>query len=299
MRPDAGVEARRRLAGLEAREAEDALLGLAGRPVVEDLLVRARRDARPPAAAARPGRRARCRPRRACRGAPDGQAATHAGIQAVVADARQVEEHQPLDREQLLRARRRSGRPGSDRSRRRPAIRPDRRPSSDPPRDRSCFPVISEIGRAVGWSSPCGRIEQIAGSRRSTARSSRPCVGMVRMVEDVGDDRARGRSTCSRRSAVAPLPPAAVLRPGPPTASDSRCRAWSRRCSTTCIRRPCGRSRRSCRQCCRCGSRCTCRGERPSTSWDRTFMSAPGHHVDPASLRTSTCVSRLQPTGPQ
>ena len=49
--PDAGFRAHGRLAGLDARIAEDALLRLAGRPVVIDLLVRAAGDAHAPAAA--------------------------------------------------------------------------------------------------------------------------------------------------------------------------------------------------------------------------------------------------------
>ena len=48
---DAGLAAHRRLAGLDARVAEDALLGLAALPVVVDLLVRAARHAHAPAAA--------------------------------------------------------------------------------------------------------------------------------------------------------------------------------------------------------------------------------------------------------
>ena len=49
--PDAGLRAHRRLAGLDARIAEDALLGFAARPVVVDLLVGAARHAHAPAAA--------------------------------------------------------------------------------------------------------------------------------------------------------------------------------------------------------------------------------------------------------
>src|SRR5690606_31438416 len=52
--------------------------------------------------------------------------------------------------------------------------------------------------------------------------------------------------------------------PDLPTWWGSRCRAWFRRCSTTCIPRLCGRSTRSCRQCCTCGSQCTYRDETPS-----------------------------------
>jgi hypothetical protein len=48
---DAGLRAHRGLAGLDARVAEDALLGLARFPVVVDLLVRAAGDAHAPAAA--------------------------------------------------------------------------------------------------------------------------------------------------------------------------------------------------------------------------------------------------------
>ena len=64
--PDAGLRADRRLADLDPRVAERALLGLAGAVVEVDLLVRAAGDAVAPAAAACPGRRARCRPPRAC-----------------------------------------------------------------------------------------------------------------------------------------------------------------------------------------------------------------------------------------
>src|SRR5205085_5705068 len=49
---DAGVETCRRLPGLQTREAEDALLGFPGVPVIEHLLVRAGRDARAPPSAA-------------------------------------------------------------------------------------------------------------------------------------------------------------------------------------------------------------------------------------------------------
>src|SRR5690606_27354468 len=49
--PDAGLGADGRHAGLDAREAEDALLGLAALPVEVDLLVRAAADAHAPAAA--------------------------------------------------------------------------------------------------------------------------------------------------------------------------------------------------------------------------------------------------------
>ena len=81
-------------------KAEDALLGLAREPVEVGLLVRAGRDARAPGAAlllvdqhdavlAALVQRA---------GRTGGHAAR---VQAVVADARQVEEHQPLDADQL------------------------------------------------------------------------------------------------------------------------------------------------------------------------------------------------------
>src|SRR5262249_25921844 len=96
-----GMEAGRRLSGLEAREAEDALLGLPGIPVIKHLLVRACRNARAPAAAAvlvdkhdavlaaliESAGRAR---RHTCR------------IQPVVADARKVKEDQAFHSEQLL-----------------------------------------------------------------------------------------------------------------------------------------------------------------------------------------------------
>src|SRR5690606_25758166 len=49
--PHAGLAAHGGLAGLDARVAEDALLGLAALPVVVDLLVRAAADAHAPAAA--------------------------------------------------------------------------------------------------------------------------------------------------------------------------------------------------------------------------------------------------------
>ena len=49
--PDAGLRAHRRLPRLDARIAEDALLGFAARPVVVDLLVGAARHAHAPAAA--------------------------------------------------------------------------------------------------------------------------------------------------------------------------------------------------------------------------------------------------------
>ena len=99
--PNTGVGAGRRLTGLHAREAEYALLGLAGGPVVEDFLVRAGRDTHPPGSAlvlvdqhntvlatlvdstARTG--------------------SHTGrVQAVVADTREVVEHHPLDLCHLL-----------------------------------------------------------------------------------------------------------------------------------------------------------------------------------------------------
>ena len=92
--PDAGLRADRRLADLDPRVAERALLGLAGAVVEVDLLVRAARDAVAPAAAAvlvdehdavllalvHRARRAR------------GDAG---GVQAVLADPRQ-EEHERL-----------------------------------------------------------------------------------------------------------------------------------------------------------------------------------------------------------
>ena len=92
--PDAGLRADRRLADLDARVAERALLGLAGAVVEVDLLVRAARDAVAPAAAAvlvdeddavllalvHRARRARGDARR---------------VQAVLADPRQ-EEHERL-----------------------------------------------------------------------------------------------------------------------------------------------------------------------------------------------------------
>src|SRR5215475_5881032 len=45
------IRADRRLAGLDARIAEDALLGLAGSPIVIDFLVRTARHTHPPATA--------------------------------------------------------------------------------------------------------------------------------------------------------------------------------------------------------------------------------------------------------
>ena len=51
---------------------------------------------------------------------------------------------------------------------------------------------------------------------------------------------------------------------GPPNVSGIPYPAWSPRCSSTCTRCPCGRSRCSCTRWCRCGSRCIYPGERPS-----------------------------------
>ena len=99
--PHARVHARRCLAALEPRVAEDALLALAGRPVEVGLLVGTRRDAEPPgtttllveqhhavfAALVERARRTRGDARR---------------VQAVVADSRQVEEDDLVDVEDLL-----------------------------------------------------------------------------------------------------------------------------------------------------------------------------------------------------
>ena len=100
---DARLEAGRRLAALDPRVAADALLGLALRPGVERLLARARRHAHPPPAAGLavdehdPVLAALVdRAGRAGRGA--------GGVEAVVARARQVEEDEPLERQQRLRS---------------------------------------------------------------------------------------------------------------------------------------------------------------------------------------------------
>ena len=144
------------LADLDAREAERALLGLAGAVVEVDLLVRAAGHAHPPAAAAvlvdqhdavlgalvdRPGR--------AGRGA--------GRVEAVLADARQEEQERLLVLVlHLSETCRRIGSPA--------AI------SLPPPRASSQFadqvtfvssPVISDLGRATGVSLPARRGEQV------------------------------------------------------------------------------------------------------------------------------------------
>ena len=122
---DAGLRADGRLADLDAREAERALLGLAGAMVEVHLLVRAAGDAHPPAPAAvlvdqhdavlgplvdragRAGRRA-------------------GGVEAVLADAGQEEQERLL----VLLAYRAGELAGSGRRRRSRCRRPGSRPSS-------------------------------------------------------------------------------------------------------------------------------------------------------------------------
>ena len=87
---DAGLRADRRLALLDPRVAERALLRLAGLVVEVDLLVRAGRHAHAASRGSRPGRRARCRPRTACTSRRTGRPRRRR-VQAVLADARQVE----------------------------------------------------------------------------------------------------------------------------------------------------------------------------------------------------------------
>src|SRR6185437_10316871 len=91
-----GVEAGRRLAALKARIAQDALLGLAGRPVEVGLLVRATGDAHAPCTAALLAHQHHAvlaalveRALRTRRHA--------ARIEAVIADARQIEKHRAVD----------------------------------------------------------------------------------------------------------------------------------------------------------------------------------------------------------
>ena len=102
-------------------------------------------------------------------------------------------------------------------------------------------------------------IEQVVVASRSRARSSRPgsagwgcgrCWPAPRTLP----------ADLRRRLAAHPPPSRPCTSPGPPTGWGIPCRAWFPRCSTTCTRRPCGRSTGSCRRCCRCGSRCTCPG---------------------------------------
>src|SRR5450759_1680500 len=99
--PHARMHARWRLPGFEPGIAQDALLGLAGLPVVVDLLVRTSRDAHPPthtlflahqhdAILATLVDGARRTSRHAAR------------IRAVIADAREVEVYDPLDVQQAL-----------------------------------------------------------------------------------------------------------------------------------------------------------------------------------------------------
>ncbi len=98
MPADAGLGADRRLPGLEARVAERALLGLAALPVEVDLLVRAAGDAHPPAPAGvlvdehDPVLLALVH--RARRAGGDA-----GGVEAVLADPRQVEHERALELE--------------------------------------------------------------------------------------------------------------------------------------------------------------------------------------------------------
>jgi hypothetical protein len=97
----AGVEAGRSKARLEARIAEDALLRLCRGPVVEHLLVGAGGDAHPPRAALVLRHQHRAVLTALVDGA--GRAGRHAGrVDAVVADAGQVEEGQLLDLRELI-----------------------------------------------------------------------------------------------------------------------------------------------------------------------------------------------------
>src|SRR5262249_54526380 len=96
---------------------------------------------------------------------------------------------------------------------------------------------------------------------------------------------------------------------GPPNVSGIRYPAWFPRCSSTCTRCPCGRSRCSCTRSCRCGSRCTCPGERPSqleigvpsessfvlfpcSSYSLPHPPSPGHRVRPPQCRRTRASSR-------
>ena len=150
--PDAGLRADRRLADLDPRVAERALLGLAGVVVEVDLLVRAARDAVAPAAAAvlvdEDDAVLLALVHRARRARGDAR-----GVQAVLADPRQ-EEHERLLvghahlllhalQVRILRARA-------------PGRRPGPRPSSGPHLTSIGLPVSCECGRATGSRSPSG-----------------------------------------------------------------------------------------------------------------------------------------------
>ena len=153
--PDAGVEAGRRLAGLEPGVAEDALLRLAGGPVEVDLLVRAGADAHAPAAAAVlvdeddavlaplvDGPRA---------------AGGHAGrVEAVVADAWQVEEDHPLDPLELGPLLRGEPLQVGIVARRRWGSRQRSSSQFGPDLISMGLPSMSEMERAIGWSLPAG-----------------------------------------------------------------------------------------------------------------------------------------------
>ena len=166
---DAGLGADGGQADLDPREAEGALLGLAGAVVEVDLLVGAAGDAHPPAAAlvlvdqddavllALVDRAARAR-----RGARR--------VEAVLADPRQVEHEGLLELElhlvgDLLRA---SGRGGRSRWSRR-----GRRPSWPTTRSSCSCREISDFGRATGRVLLGRRVGRAWRSRRSRARSTR------------------------------------------------------------------------------------------------------------------------------
>ena len=155
---DARLGADRRQAHLDAREAERALLGLARAVVEVDLLVRAPGDALAPALAlvlvdqhdpvlgplVDGARRAR-------RGA--------GRVEAVLADARQVEHERLLELELDLR---RTPSPGSGRSRAVAALPP--RSSSQLALHPICIgsPLISERGRATGVCSCSGAVVSVS-----------------------------------------------------------------------------------------------------------------------------------------
>ena len=258
--PDAGVHAGRRVARLDARVAEDALLGLAGLPVVVGLLVRARGDAHAPGAAhvlvdqhdavlAALVDRAR-------------RAGGDAGrVETVVADARQIEERHPLELEhRLLLGGRQVLQVGvvARVVRRAAEVVVPVRPHLDVHR----LPGDHRDGSRRGLVVHRRRLDQVevlVGERLVVVVDHR----QVRVVEDVEQPPllARSLEVDARRFL---LPPALVDGLVFPLAWDSRSRAWSRRCSTTCTPRPCGRSRCSCRRWSTCDSRCTCRDGRPS-----------------------------------